>query len=161
MQRGVLDFMALSLGLACSLRPASHRLTMQRPHQWLCMPRNFVIFTILILVSAGMYGVWCMGCSCGTCQSSRGSRVAMGVVARYSYVVCMTSPAAEVVLCYMQSVYAFTELLLLTMFSTYGKSSCAYVCACPCVCVCVCTCKCVLCELYVPKSALSQHCCGS
>lgn len=41
LQRGVLDFMAFLLGIVCSIRPASNRLTIQRPHQTLCLPHNF------------------------------------------------------------------------------------------------------------------------
>ena len=59
MQRGVLDAMALSLGLVCSLRPSSDELTARRPHQRLCLPQNCIILTSFVSVSAGMY-VWYM-----------------------------------------------------------------------------------------------------
>ena len=139
MQRGVLDFMALSLGLARSLRPASHRLTIQRPHQWLCMPRNFVIFTILVLVSAGMYAVfmWYLSIQPWFTGGNGSSHQVL-------YVVCMTSPAVGVILCCMQPVCACTELhvlLLLPLLPTFGKSLCVWcVCMCPSVC-----CRCICC----------------
>ena len=58
MQRGVLNAVALSLGLVCSLRPSSDQLTARRPHQRLCMPQN--VITVIVLISSGMYGwyVW-------------------------------------------------------------------------------------------------------
>ena len=58
MQRGVLDFMALSLGLICSLRPSSNRLTVKRPRQWLCKPQQFVMTSQWLLLTAGVFGFY-------------------------------------------------------------------------------------------------------
>ena len=51
-QRAVLDFVALTQGCACSLRPAVHKLTRNPPLQWLCSFRNVVMLpaTLAVLV---------------------------------------------------------------------------------------------------------------
>ena len=59
MQRGILDAVAVCLGLVCSLRTSSDQLAARRPHQRLCMPQNFIIITTFVLISAGLYG-WYM-----------------------------------------------------------------------------------------------------
>ena len=43
MQRGVLDFMALTQGCVCSLKPAVHNLTRNLPLQRSCSIRNVVM----------------------------------------------------------------------------------------------------------------------
>ena len=52
MQRAVLDFVALTHGCVCSLRPAVHNLTRNLPLQRLCSIRNFVTLpaTVVLLV---------------------------------------------------------------------------------------------------------------
>ena len=55
MQRGVYDFVALSLGLAASVRPASDILTSGRPPQVLCTLKNYILLLLTMLISFAMY----------------------------------------------------------------------------------------------------------
>ena len=59
LQRGMLDWVALSLGLAASLRPAADGLTPTRPPDMLCTVNHFLHLLVMLLVSGCMY--W--GCS--------------------------------------------------------------------------------------------------
>ena len=60
LQRGVLDFTALSLGIVCSLRPAHERLNARHPPQSLCKLQNFVLQCTTIAMCALMYWA-CVG----------------------------------------------------------------------------------------------------
>ena len=55
LQRAILDFMALSLGMVCSLRPANERLTPKHPAQLLCSSTNFIMLAATMALSASMY----------------------------------------------------------------------------------------------------------
>ncbi len=52
MQLRVLDFMALSLGIVASQRPAAKQLQLKRPPQGLCFLKNYVLVLETVLVSS-------------------------------------------------------------------------------------------------------------
>ena len=52
MQLRVLDFMALSLGMVASLRPAAKQLQPKRPPQGLCFLKNYVLVVETVFVSS-------------------------------------------------------------------------------------------------------------
>ena len=55
LQRSTIDFVAISLGVVMSLRPAASQLTVQRPPQLLCTIRNFVMLLISISITSMAY----------------------------------------------------------------------------------------------------------
>ena len=55
LQRGVYDWVALSLGLAASVRPASDTLTSGRPPQVLCTLTNYILLILKMVISFAMY----------------------------------------------------------------------------------------------------------
>ena len=54
MQRAVVDFVALSLGIVCSIRPARSQLTNGQPQLWLYTANNCILLTATVLLCAGM-----------------------------------------------------------------------------------------------------------
>lgn len=58
LQRGVLDFMALSLGIACSFRPARHRLTTRPAEQSLCMAKHFIMLTMIVFMLSSVAAIY-------------------------------------------------------------------------------------------------------
>lgn len=54
-QRSLIDFVAISLGIVLSLRQAASELTLARPPQVLCTTRNFVTLVISILIPFTAY----------------------------------------------------------------------------------------------------------
>ena len=58
-QRAVLDVMALSLGIACSMRPARAQLTSSQPPIRLCTVKNCTLLTATVLLCAGMSATAC------------------------------------------------------------------------------------------------------
>ena len=55
LQRGLYDWVALSLALGASLRPASDALTHGRPPQMLCSVKAFILLAFTLLISGFMY----------------------------------------------------------------------------------------------------------
>lgn len=51
----MLNFVAISLGVVMSLRPAATELTVQRPPQLLCTFRNFVMLLISVFITSMAY----------------------------------------------------------------------------------------------------------
>ena len=59
MQRAVLDFVMLTLGCVCSLRPAIADLNRSRPQQWLFSLRNAVVLPVVALLFASTHAMVC------------------------------------------------------------------------------------------------------
>ena len=59
MQRSLLDFVALMLGVVYSMYPAHPQLTARVVPQWLCVPKQFIMLTATTLSSACVYTVTC------------------------------------------------------------------------------------------------------
>ena len=55
LQRGTYDWVALSLGLAASLRPAADWLTPGRPPQILCTMKHYLHTVVMLLIAGCMY----------------------------------------------------------------------------------------------------------
>ncbi len=55
MQRSMIDFVAISLGIVLSLRHAATELTVQRPPQLLCTTRNFAMLLISLFAPSMAY----------------------------------------------------------------------------------------------------------